>query len=167
MNHQDEQRQAADALAMVEQHQERTRQAGRVPWWAYLAMFLLTAGGIASTDFVDLTGVKAMAIVILVVGVVVVGLSVRSRSSLLSRMRGVQSRQEFVPRAFFVVAVLFGAAVWLLSSRGTAIGQHLADAVGLHNYPNTALGIVFGIAFTGLFALGRLMVESAQRRRFR
>lgn len=165
MNQQDEQRQAADALAMVERHQESTRRATRVPWWVYLVMFLLTAGGVAVNDFVTLTGAKVMAGVVMVLAIVVIGTRMTTRSSPIDRLRRAAPRQEFVPSAFFVVAVLGGAGAWLLTHYDTAISTHLAGAVGLHNYPNTVLGIVYGIAFTALFALGRFLVERRRNAR--
>ena len=61
MDAQDEQQQAADALATIQAHQDRARQAARVPWWAYAVMFVLAAGGTAINDYINLTGAKLMA----------------------------------------------------------------------------------------------------------
>jgi hypothetical protein len=130
-------------------------------------MFVLTAGAIAATDFVDLTGTKALAAVVLVLMVVVLVTTFLTRSAPLSRLRGVQGRQTFVPSAFLVIAVLGGVGTWLISRYGPAFTHDLAGAVGLPGYPNTVAGVVYGAAFTALFALGRLMVETAQRRNAR
>jgi hypothetical protein len=40
----------------------------------------------------------------------------------------------------------------------------LAGAVGLHDYPGTVFGVLFGAVFTALFALGQLLLRSAQPR---
>ena len=39
----DEQARAAEALAAVRTHQERTERAARLPWWGFAAMFVLIA----------------------------------------------------------------------------------------------------------------------------
>lgn len=167
MEQQDERRHAAEALDLVTAHQERARRAARVPWWAYLVMFVLTAGIGAANDFIDLNGAKALAGAIAVLLVVVLLASFLTRSAPLSHLRGVQGHQTFVPQAFVVVVVFGAVGAWLISRYGTTFTHDLANAVGLRDYPNTVTGVVYGAAFTALFALGRLMVDTAQRRNAR
>jgi flagellar biosynthesis protein FliQ len=163
MDEEDQGRQASEALATVRAHQERTRRAARLPWWVYVAMFVLTAAGTAASDFVSLTGAKLMAVLIIVVLVVVLVTSFVSRSALFSRVRGVQLRQQFVPRVFGVVLVVAVLGAWLISRYGTGFVSHVANAVGLRNYPNTVAGILWGAAFTALFALSQLLIRRTSR----
>ncbi|MFB9830899.1 hypothetical protein [Actinoallomurus acaciae] len=163
MNERDE-RQAAEALAMVHTHQERTRRAARLPWWVYAAVFVLTAGGTAANDFAGLGGAKLIAIVVLVALVVVLVTTFAGRSSLLGRMRGVERRQSFDPRVFGTVLIVAALGTWLVSRYGTDLTGHVADAVGLRHYPNTVDGVLYGVAFTALFGLGRLLTAVSQRR---
>jgi precorrin isomerase len=161
---QDEQRQAAEALATVREHQERTRRVTRLPWWVYAAIFVLGAAGSAANDFVTLSGAKLIAAVVLVAFVVVFATSFASGSAPLSKVRGVQPRQSFVPSAFGVVVVVGGLAVWLISHYGTGWTNAVAGSVGLRDYPNTVAGVLFGAAFTALFALSQLLIRASQRR---
>ncbi|MFD2422137.1 hypothetical protein [Amycolatopsis pigmentata] len=164
MNTQDEQAQAAEALAAVRRHQERARQAAQVPWWAYVAMFVLIAGVTAINDFVDLTGAKVLSAVVLFLLIVVVVTTFFTRTSTpLSKIRGVEARQSFVPWVFGVVAVVGGAGGVLLARYGTGLADDIAGAVGLRDYPNTVTGVLFGAAGTALFALGRLLLAISQR----
>ncbi|HET6503408.1 MAG TPA: hypothetical protein VFG87_21875 [Amycolatopsis sp.] len=160
----DEQRQAAEALETIRTHQERTQRAARVPWWGYAGMFVLTAGITATNDFADVTVAKLIAGVTLVALVAVLVMMFVGRSAPLSRVRGVQARQSFQPRALLAVAVVAGVGVWVASRFGAGIVRGIAGAVGLSQYPNTVAGVVFGAAFTALFALGRGLVGAAQRR---
>ena len=89
---QDEREQAAQALANVGAHQEKARRAARLPWWVYLAMFVLGAAGMAMNDFLMLNGAKLAAVVILIVLVAVFVLGIATRSAPLSHLRGVQPR---------------------------------------------------------------------------
>jgi hypothetical protein len=164
MTQRDEQRQAAEALAAIRGHQERTRRAARLPWWVYAAMFVLTAGGTAANDFVGLNGAKLIAVLVLVALVVVLVITFAGRSAPLSRLRGVERRQSFVPWVFVVVAAIVGLGAWLISHYGTAFEGDVADAVGLRDYPNTVTGVLYGAAFTALFALTQLLVAASQRR---
>jgi hypothetical protein len=164
MDEQDQQRQAAEALATVREHQERTRRAGRLPWWVYAAMFVLTAAGTAAGDFVSLSGAKLIAVLVMVVLVLVLVTSVADRSALFSRVRGVQPRQQFIPWVFGVVLVVAGLGAWLISRYGSGFVSDVAGAVGLRDYPYTVTGILWGAAFTLLFALTRLLITTAQRR---
>jgi hypothetical protein len=156
--------QAAEALATVHAHQERTRLAARLPWWVYAAMFVLAAGGTAANDFVSLSGAKLLAIVVVVALVVVLVAGFVGRSAPLSRVRGVQPRQSFVPSVFGFVVIVGGLGVWLISRYGTGFANAVAGAVGLRNYPNTVAGVFFGAAFTLLFALAQLLLGASQRR---
>jgi hypothetical protein len=160
----DEQRQAVEALATVRAHQERTRRAARVPWWGYAGMFVLTAGITAANDVVDVTGAKLIAGVVMVLFLVTVVVMAAGRVAPMSRVRGVQARQSFHPRVFLAVAVVAGAGAWVASRYGAGIVHGVAGAVGMGHYPNTVAGVVFGAAFTALFALGRGLVQAAQRR---
>jgi hypothetical protein len=160
----DEQEQAAQALATVQAHRERTRQATRTPWWVYALMFILTAGVTATNDFVGVTGAKIVAAAILVLFAAVILITFVSRSAPLNWMRGVQPRQSFNPRVFFIIVVLAGLGKWLASHYGTDIAHTVASAVGLSQYPNTVAGVFYGAAFTALFALGRLLLTVSQRR---
>ena len=159
----DEQQQAAQALATVAAHQERARSAARLPWWAYLAMFLLSAAGTAANDFVAVPGTTLMALVILIVLVIVLVIGFATGSAPLSALRRVQPRQAFVPRVFGAFVIIGGAGIWLVASYGTALGHDLANAVGLPHYPYTVLGVVYGIVFTALFALGQFLTGRAAR----
>lgn len=164
MDQLDEQRQAAEALATIRTHQERTRRAARVPWWVYPAMFVLSAGATAANDFVSLSGTKLVAGLILVALVVVLVISFATGSAPLSRVRGVQRRQSFVPWVFGVVVIVAGLGAWLISRYGNGFTHDVAGAVGLRDYPNTVTGVLYGVAFTALFALTQVLIAASQRR---
>jgi hypothetical protein len=164
MNEQDERQKAAEALATVRGHQERTRRATRLPWWVYVATFVLSAGAMALNDFVSLTGAKLVAVLIMVALVVVLLTGFVTGSAPLSRVRGVQRRQSFVPWVFGVVAIIAGLGAWLISRYGTGFVNGVADATGLRDYPNTVAGVVYGAAFTALFAVSQLLIAASQRR---
>ncbi|GHF60681.1 uncharacterized membrane protein YtjA (UPF0391 family) [Amycolatopsis bartoniae] len=153
----DEQQRAAEALAAIDGHRERARRAARLPWWVYAVMFVLVAAVTAANDFVDLTGAKAISAVVLVLLVVTLVVTFASGSAPLSRVRGVQLRQSFNPRAYGAVVLVGCAGGWLIMRYGTGFTQAVADAVGLHGYPNTVTGVLYGAAFTGLFALSQLL----------
>lgn len=164
MDEQNEQRQAAKALAMVHEHQERTRRAARIPPWVYAAMFVLSAGATAANDFVDVSGAKLIAALVLVMFVVALAMTFAGRSAPLSRVRGVQRRQSFAPPVFGVILVLAAVGSWLISRYGADLADDIANATGTHDYPNTVLGVLYGAAFTALFALGQLLTTEYQRR---
>jgi len=164
MTQRDEQRQAAEALATIRGHQERTQRAARLPWWVYAAMFVLTAGSTAVNDFVGLNGAKLIPILVLVTLAVVLVATFASGSAPLSRLRGVQRRQVFVPSVFAFVAIVVGLGGWLISRYGTDFAGDIAGAVGLRAYPNTVTGVLYGAALTALFALTQLLLETSQRR---
>ena len=163
MNDQDERNQAEETLAMVNAHQEQTRRATRAPWWIYPAMFVASAGMTALNDFTSLAGSKLIAVLILVALAVVFATS-RADQSVLGRVRGVQRRQSFVPWVFGVVAFAGGVGAWLIARYGTSLTNDIADAVGLRSYPNTVTGVLYGAAFTALFALVQLLVAASERR---
>jgi hypothetical protein len=156
---------AARALASVEEHRERTRRAARLPWWVYAAMFVLVAVTGAINDLVDLDGARLIAVVVLValVGTLAVTFLVGGPAP-LARLRGVGPRQAFRPRVFLVVALLGGLIVWAASTYGVGVPQALAAALGLQAYPNTVAGIVLGLLWTALFALGQALSAAAERR---
>jgi hypothetical protein len=156
---------AARALASVEEHRERTRRAARLPWWVYAAMFVLVAVTGAINDLVDLDGARLIAVVVLValVGTLAVTFLVGGPAP-LARLRGVGPRQAFRPRVFLVVALLGGLIVWAASTYGVGVTQALAAALGLQAYPNTVAGIVLGLLWTALFALGQALSAAAERR---
>jgi hypothetical protein len=164
MTERDEQRQAADALTAVRVHQERTRRAARLPWWVYAAMFALSAGGTAATDFVGLGGARLIAALVLVALVVTLVVAIATRSAPLSRMRGVQRRQSFTPWVFGVVMIVGGLGAWLISRYGTGLASGVAGAVGLRDYPDTVAGALYGAAFTALFGLSQLLTTVSERR---
>ena len=153
----DEQQQAAQALASVRDHQDRARRAARLPLWVYAVMFVLAAGGMAANDFVNLTGATFMAAIILVALVAALVIGFVGRSAPLSRLRGVQGRQQFSPRAFGAIVIICGAGLWLLVRYGSHLAQTIANAIGLPHYPYTVLGIIYGIVFTAVFALGQYL----------
>jgi hypothetical protein len=163
MNEQAEQ--AARALASVEEHRERTRRAARLPWWVYAAMFVLVAATGVINDLVDLDGARLVAVVVLValVGTVAVTFLVGGPAP-LARLRGVGPRQAFRPRVFAVVAVLGGLVVWAVSTYGADAARALAGALGLATYPGAVAGVLLGVAWTGLFALGQVLSAAAERR---
>ncbi|MDT8915871.1 hypothetical protein [Amycolatopsis sp. PS_44_ISF1] len=163
MPQQDEQQQAAEALASVRAHQERTRRAARLPWWVYAVVFVVTAGGSAATDFISLSGAKLVAVLVIVALVAAFVAGRYERSSLLGRARGVQQRQPFVPWVFGVVLAVGVLGAWLIARYGTGFAHRLADSAGLGQYPNTVVGVVYGVAFTALFALGQGLVAASQR----
>jgi hypothetical protein len=164
VNQQDEQQQAVEALASVRAHQEQTRRTARLPWWVYAVMFVVAAAGSAANDFISLSGAKLVAVLVIVALVVVFVASRYERSSLLGKMRGVQQRQPFVPWVFGVVLAIGVLGAWLISQYGTAFAESLAGSVGLRDYPNTVVGVVYGAAFTALFGLGQALVAASQRR---
>jgi hypothetical protein len=127
-------------------------------------MFVLSAGRGAINDFVGLSGAKLLAIVVLVVLAVVLVISFVGRSAPLSWVRGVQRRQSFVPWVFAVVVIVGGLGAWLISGYGNGFANDVAGAVGLRNYPNTVAGLLYGAAFTVLFALYQLLITASQRR---
>jgi hypothetical protein len=155
---------AAEALTQVREHQERTRRATRTPWWVYAAAFVLTAALTAANDFVDLSGSRAVAALVLVALVVVVAVTLLGRSSILGRLRGVERRQAFEPRLFLAAVVVAGGGVWLVTHYGTGLAGGLARSVGLGAYPNTVLGILYGAVFTALVA-GFQAISAAHQRR--
>lgn len=161
---QNERQQAAEALATVQAHQERTRRAARLPWWVYAAMFVVSAGSAALNDFISLSGAKLVAVLIMVALAVVFATSSADGSAPLSRVRGVQRRQSFVPWVFGLVAFVAGLGAWLISRYGTSVTTGVANTVGLRDYPNTVAGVLYGAAFTALFALTQLLVTVSQRR---
>jgi hypothetical protein len=163
MDDSDEQRQAAAALATVRDHQERARRAARLPWWVYAAMFVLCVAGSAANDFVDLRGAKLIAVLVLVVLAVVFVTGSASGSSPLSRLRGVQPRKQLVPSVYGVVVIVGGVGGWLIARYGTGVAQGIGNAIGLGDYPNTVAGVLYGAAFTALFALVQLMVAPSPR----
>lgn len=128
-------------------------------------MFVLTAAGTAALDFVSLSGAKLIAVLVLVVLVLVLVTSIVSRSALFSKVRGVQPQQQFVPWVFGVVLIVAGLGAWLISRYGNGLVSDVADAVGLRNYPNTVAGVLWGAAFTVLFALTQQLLITAARRR--
>lgn len=77
----------------------------RMPWWIYLATFVLIVGVGVANDVVDISATTLIAGVILValVVVLVTTFARKDTSSLLGRWRGVQPRQQFVPWAFGVM----------------------------------------------------------------
>lgn len=151
--------QAAAALAAIGAQQERTRRAARMPWWVYAAMFVLIAGVTALNDFVDLSGAKVIAVVVLVLFVVVIVSRFAIRSAPLSWVRGVQPQRAFVPWVFFVVMVAGVAGAWLTVRYGLGFAHSVGGAIGLRGYPYTMMGILFGVVLTGVFALGHLLTR--------
>jgi Mn2+/Fe2+ NRAMP family transporter len=159
-----DEQQATEALATVRVHQDRTRRAARLPWWVYVAVFVLAAGGMALNDVISLSGSKLVAVLVVVVLAVVFATSRVNGPAPLGRVRGVQRRQSFVPWVFGVVVFVAGLGAWLISRYGSDVSHDLANAVGLPGYPNTVGGVLYGAAFTGLFALSQLLLTVAQRR---
>ena len=155
---------AAEALATVQTHQAQARRAARVPWWGYAAMFVLSAGVTASNDFVSLDGAKLIAIVILAMLALTFVLTFSSRTAPLDRVRGVAPRRPFVPQLYGPMLLINGVGLWLFSRYGAGFAQHIADAAGLNHYPNTVAGVIFGVAFTALFAGYQLLLAATQRR---
>ncbi|MFG1928732.1 hypothetical protein [Cryptosporangium sp. NPDC048952] len=151
-----EQQKAAEALAAVEAHQARTRRAARLPWWYYLATFVLIAVGSAANDFVTLDGARLLAGAVLTVLVAVLVFRLVAGASLLGRARGVELPSPDA-RAFVVVVILGVAGGLLVVGFGDSVVQAVADSIGLRDYPYTVAGVLFGAVFTGLFALSQLL----------
>jgi hypothetical protein len=164
MDKQDEQKQAAAALATVQAHQDRAQRAARLPWWIYLALFVFGVAGTAINDFITVSGAKLIAVLVLIALAVVLVVGIVSRSAPLSRLRGVQPRQTFVPAAFVVVLFVGGIGIALISQYGNGFAHSLANAIGLDRYPNTVAGVIYAAAFTALFALSQLLIRNSQRR---
>ena len=158
MDERDEQLQAAEALATIHTHQDRARRAARIPGWYYAAMFVLSAGVTAVNDFIGLSSAKLIAILVLVALAVAFVIAFAGRSAPLSRVRGVQRRQSFVPPVFGVMVIVAGLGGWLIFHYGTGFANDVAGAVGLRDYPNTVIGVLLGAAFTALFALEQLLI---------
>ncbi len=159
----DEHQRAIDTLAAVSAHQHRARRAARTPWWIYLATFVLIVGVGAANDVVDISATTLIAGAILVALVVVLATTFarKDTSSLLGRWRGVQPRQQFVPWVFGVMLVVFGAVMWWLTHDDVA--PSIASAVDLSAYPNTVAGVLYGLVFTALLGLSRLLTAVAMR----
>ena len=164
MDEQDEQKQAVAALATVQANQDRAHQAARLPWWIYLGLFVFGVAGNAVNDFITVSGAALIAVLVLIALAVVMVVGIVSRSAPLSRLRGVQPRQTFVPSAVVFVLFVGGIGIALISRYGNGFSDSLANAIGLGNYPNTVAGVIYGAAFTGLFALGQLLIRTSQRR---
>ncbi|GAA3570518.1 hypothetical protein GCM10022222_63310 [Amycolatopsis ultiminotia] len=165
MDERNDPRKAAEALAAVRTHQERADKAARLPWWVYALTFVASAGLSAANDFVDLAGAKFIAAVVVVLLIVtfVAGLLGRGTAP-LSRVRGVQPRQQIPQWAFATLVVVGAAGVWVIISYGGSVATALADAVGLPGYPDTVAGVVFGAAFTLLFALSQFALGILRKR---
>lgn len=164
VDEQNEQRRAAEALASVREHQERTRRAARVPGWIYPAMFIWSAGALAANDFISVSGSKMVALVIMVALVATLVAGFVSGSAPLSRVRGVQRRQALGPRMFGLAIIVSGLGAWLIVRYGAGLGESLAGAVGLAHYPYTVTGVLYGAAFTALFGLEQFVVTASERR---
>ncbi|TQS40662.1 hypothetical protein [Cryptosporangium phraense] len=152
----DEQRTAAEALAAVQSHQDRARRAARLPWWFYAAAFVLIAAGVASNDFVSLSGAKVLAGVIVVVLAVVMIARYASGTALLSQLRGVQPR-SYDARAVMVVVIAGAVGGWLAARFGSGAAERLADDLGLHRFPYTVDGVLAGAFIVGVLALAQLV----------
>jgi hypothetical protein len=150
----DDRLRAAEALAGIDQHRDHARRRARLPWWVYAAMFVLVAAGSAANDFVSLGGAKLIALLILIAFVAVLVATFATGSAPLSTWRGVQRRQSFMPRAFAVIAVLGGILGWLVARYGGDLTAHLGA------YPNTVAGPIYGVVFTGLFALSQRLTTT-------
>jgi hypothetical protein len=159
-----EQQQAAQALAMVEAHQEETRRRARPPWWFYLGLFVLVAGLTAANDFVSLGGAKLIAVLVLAALAAALIARYATRTAPLSRLRGVQQRRSVEPRTFGIVVVVGVVGGWLIAHYGDALVDAIGGAVGLRNYPNTVTGVLYAILFTALFALVQALTEGSARR---
>ncbi len=155
----EDQRQAQEALALMQAHQERTTRAARVPGWFYVALFVFSAGATAANDFVDISGGKVIAAAIVVALLVAVVVRLAGGAAPLSLVRGVAPQQSFAPRDKIVF--LFAAAVigWLAARYGAGFGRAIASAIGVPGYPNTVTGLLYGIVATGLFALSQRLVD--------
>ncbi len=105
-------------------------------------MFVLVAAGTAANDFVPLRGAKVIALRVLIAFAATMVVTLATGSAPLSSLRGVQPRRSFPPRAYAVIAVLGGAAGWLIARHGAAFTDHLG-------------GFLYGAVFTGLFALSQ------------
>jgi hypothetical protein len=145
---------AADALAAISDRQDRARRRARLPWWVYAGMFVLVAAGSAANDFVSVDGAKLIALLVLIAFVAILVITFATGSAPLGRLRGVQPRQSFVPRAFAAIAVLGGAVAWLVAHYGDRFTGHLGA------YPNSVAGLLYGAVFTGLFALGQRLTTT-------
>lgn len=165
MNPAEERQQAEAALAAVGAQQERTRRAARMPWWVYAATFVLIAGGTALNDFLNLTGAKVLAGVVVALFIVVIVSRFATQSTgPLSWARGVQPRQAFVPWVFLAVVVVGGAGAWLSARYGLSFAHTVGGAIGLPGYPYTMMGVLFGLVLTAVFALGHLLTGVALAR---
>ena len=163
MVNQDQRRAAVEALESARAHQERTRRAARVPWWFYPVTFVVVCGACAANDVVSLSGAKLIAGLVLVAMIVVLAVTVLGRSAPLSRIRGVQGPQTFVPWLFGLVVVVVGIGGWLASRYGVTWVDDVARATGLGRYPNTVAGVLFGAAATALLALVHVLSDRARR----
>ncbi|WP_020494667.1 hypothetical protein [Sciscionella marina] len=158
-----DERQAAEALVIAEAQQDRARRAARLPWWVYAAMFVLAVAGGASNDFVSVSGSKLIAVFVLAALVVVLVAGFVLRSAPLSRIRGVEARKSLLPRVFGLALFVDAAVTWLLLHYGTGFAHTIANAVGLPGYPNTVMGVLCGLVFTALFALGQSLTTRSAR----
>ena len=90
---------------------------------------------------------------VLIVLAAVLAVTFAGRSAPLSRLRGVQRRQAFDPRLLGAALAVGAAGAWLIARYGAAVATGVSDAVGLHGYPDTVTGVLFGAAFTAVFGV--------------
>jgi hypothetical protein len=155
----EDQRQAQEALALMQAHQERTTRAARLPGGFYVAVFVFSAGATAANDFVGISGARVIAGAITVMLLAAVVVRLVGGAAPLSLARGVAATQSFAPRGKF--ALLFAVAVigWLAARYGAGFGHAIASAIGVPGYPNTVTGLLYGVVATGLFALSQRLVD--------
>jgi len=164
MDEYEDQRQAREALAVMRTHQERTRRSALVPGWFYVAMFVFSVGATAANDFLDLTGTKVIAAVILVLLVATLVVRFVGGAAPLSLARGVAPRGSFAPRERIALLCAVAVIGWLIARYGEGIGHTIASALGVPGYPHAVTGVLYGALATGLFALGqRLVTVGGQR----
>jgi hypothetical protein len=162
MGESDERRRAAEALATVQAHQERTRRAARPRWWAYVIIFLVVAAAGAVTDVVPLSGERILAgvVAVLVVAVIVARFCGWNP---MSRLRGVQGRREVDARRYGLAIVVGFLGFWVVFHYAPGWADGIAGATGLTGLHGTVSGVLTGALFACWAAVVGELGARAQR----
>jgi hypothetical protein len=142
---------APDASATTRARRRSTRRAARLPWSAFAVTFVVIVGVAAVNDFVPLTGAALTA---LLVGIALVPTVVAVAAG-----RAPEARARGVAWLFGGVLVLAGLFGRLAARFGARSSAHVADVIGLHDYPSTVAGMLCGAVLLALVAMARDLMQ--------